>query len=159
MQWITFGAHANLSASLDKSTKASEIPLNQIAKCEYYVIRVSILKVMRMCLSQNPYFCSVPQTLGSYDASMSPTSMMQNFTFWSHKMSYDLVDVGRGGDPQRKNTLRNRPSHRTGSRHWSVVSCVRCGWVVAGLGFPVGVLRFAPVFTPNLKLNCKLLIF
>ena len=33
------------------------------------------------------------------------------------------------------------------SRHWSVVSCVRCGCVGAGLGFPVGVsapLRFHP---------------
>ena len=28
------------------------------------------------------------------------------------------------------------------SRHWSVVSCVRCGCVGAGLGFPVGNLRF-----------------
>ena len=26
-----------------------------------------------------------------------------------------------------------------------------CGCVGAGLGFPVGVLRFAPVFTPNLQ--------
>ena len=37
------------------------------------------------------------------------------------------------------------------SRHWSVVSCVRCGCVGAGLGFPVGNSRFAPVFTPNLR--------
>ena len=41
------------------------------------------------------------------------------------------------------------------SRHWSVVSCVRCGCVGAGLGFPVGVLRSAPVFTPNLRYTDK----
>ena len=34
--------------------------------------------------------------------------------------------------------LKNHPSHKRGSRHWSVVSCVRCGCVGAGLGFPVG---------------------
>ena len=47
--------------------------------------------------------------------------------------------------------FKNHPSHKLGSRHWSVVSCVRCGCVGAGLGFPVGNSRFAPVFTPTLR--------
>ena len=31
------------------------------------------------------------------------------------------------------------------------MSCGWCGCVGAGLGFPVGVIRSAPVFTPNLR--------
>ena len=37
-----------------------------------------------------------------------------------------LLDVGRGGYAQSRKILSNRPSHWTISRHWSVVSCVRC---------------------------------
>ena len=59
-------------------------------------------------------------------------------------------------DAWRRNAglfFKNHPRHQTGSRHWSVVSCVRCGCVGAGLGFPVGDSRFAPVFHPQPPTN------
>ena len=65
-----------------------------------------------------------------------------------HATDYWTLDAG---GTESDTFLANRPSHWTISRQWSVVSCVRCGCVGAGLGFPVGDSRFAPVFTPNLR--------
>ena len=47
---------------------------------------------------------------------------------------WTLDTLGQHG----RHFLKNHPSHKRGLRHWSVVSCVRCGCVGAGLGFPVG---------------------
>ena len=58
-----------------------------------------------------------------------------------HKGLWNMVDTNWTLDAWRQNVrlfFKNHPSHQTGSRHWSVVSCVRCGCVGAGLGFPVG---------------------
>ena len=115
--------------------------------------------------SQKPYYCNVNRIFGCFGLDLSLLYKLQ--MIWPRlKISLSLtfgketLHKGRrkwGGsywtlDAWRQNGKlfsQNRPKHQRRSRHWSVVSCVRCGCVGAGLGFPVGDSRFAPVFHPQ----------
>ena len=74
----------------------------------------------------------------------------------STKTCLKTMDVGRGGGPNGKHFSKIGLATERISRHWSVVSCVRCGCVGAGLGFPVGGLRFAPFSPPTSDVRKKL---
>ena len=113
--------------------------------------------------SQKPYYCNVDRIFGCRGLDLSLLYKLQ--MIWprlkiSTSSTFDEETLHKGHwkwgaatwtlDACGQNTWRffkNHPSHQTGSRHWSVVSCVRCGCVGAGLGFPVGAsasLRFTP---------------
>ena len=49
-----------------------------------------------------------------------------------------------------------RPSHQTISRHWSVVSCVRCAGAGRWAWIPGGGLRSAPFSIPNIQPLCRI---
>ena len=74
-----------------------------------------------------------------------------------HKGRWNMVGLIWTLDASGQNAtlfFKNHPRHQTGSRHWSVVSCVRCGCVGAGLGFPVGAsapLLLTPPTSDKLK--------
>ena len=119
--------------------------------------------------SRKPYYCNVNRIFGSCGLDLSLLYKLQ--MVWPRLKSSMSSTFGKetlhkghwkwGGacwtldasSRRMKPFFKNHPSHQRGSRHWSVVSCVRCGCVGAGLGFPVGDSRFAPVFHPQPPTN------